>query len=457
MVNKKFIILIINLLSLLLVVFPKIISAQSVLFSDNFESGKSDQWFTVKGIWSLQNIQSSNRFGLVLSGQSNTAEVQVGSSSWNNYEFSVDMLPIQGWDRNIFFRVGGERSRIDNLDLPTGYALHMSPQWIDLQKWTPGLVNNPDILRVPASWNNNIIRHFRIILKDNNIKIYSNNVNETPSPSPIINYTDNSVNPILSGKIALLITTGGVFPSEVWFDNIVVTSIPTVPPLPNLNVPYLSQFSPEWANEVYDFANKWSDNPYISHWGCALTSASMVLKYFGHSWADPDILNEWLKLQIDGFIRNGLVNWLAISRYTQQNDSQTSPTLEYRRLTANNTTLISELESKRPAILKVPGHFIVAKSQTSDSFGINDPAYADRTTFASYNNTFSAISSFKPTQTDLSYILLTLDGDKNIKVFNPNGNEITGFTFTEEPLIDDVGGSEKSGETLTVFQYPPPP
>ncbi len=327
MIKKRYFIFKVIFLSLLIVVsFPKALSAQTMLFSDNFEEDISSQWNVVKGNWSIQNIQSSNRFGLILSGASSTAEAQVGSDSWNNYEFSVDMLPIQGWDRNLFFRVGSERSRISNLDLPSGYALHMSPNWIDLQKWTPGLVSNPDILRVPVSWSNNTVRHFRIIVNNNNIKLFSYNQNDSPTTSPIIDYTDNSASPFLSGKIALVITTGAVFPSEVWFDNVVINSTPIENPLPNLNVAYISQSDPLWASDIYDLANKWSVYPYISRWGCALTSASMILNYHGFN-TNPKNLNEWLKSQPDGYLTNGLLNWLAISRFSNLNKTINAPAL----------------------------------------------------------------------------------------------------------------------------------
>jgi len=248
-------------------------------------------------------------------------------------------------------------------------------------------------------------------------------------------------NKVYRAKLNILLPTPTPTPSPT----------PTPTPLPALDVPDLKQFNPLWGNQIYDHLNAT-----IRQFGCALTSASMILKYFGHTYADPDILNNWLNGQTDGYLVNGLVNWLAVTRYTKINSSLLSPTLEYRRLAASNETLINELTEGRPAILKEPGHFVVAKSQTPDSFGINDPGYDDRTTLIPYGNTFLAINSFRPTLTDLSYILLVLDGDKQIKVFDPAGNEITGYSFIEEPLTDDVGGSEKSGETLTIFQYPIP-
>lgn len=281
-------------------------------------------------------------------------------------------------------------------------------------------------------------------------------------------------NPLTNWRIGLRAGTGGSTTTEVWFDNVVVTQLPDTtsapantptptptptptntptptpsgvptgsptPTLPSLNVPDLKQYTGGWENIIYDHTLKT-----IKEWGCALTSASMILQYHGHN-IFPDGLNDWLKLQLDGYIRNSLINWLAVSRYTFLNKSVSSPALEYKRLNPTDTNLINELENNRPAILKVPGHFIVAKSQTSDSFGINDPGYSDRFTLDSYSNTFSALNTYLPTNTNLSYLLLVLNYDNNLKVYDPSGNEIVGFTFTEEFL---------SGETLKIFQYPTP-
>lgn len=225
--------------------------------------------------------------------------------------------------------------------------------------------------------------------------------------------------------------------------------------LPSLNVPDLKQYSPPWGDDKYDHASTWATNPTITRWGCALTSASMILKYFGHTNANPDILNNWLIENRDGYLRNGLLNWLAVSRYTREHDSEGSPTLLYRNLAPTNNNLISELTAGNPAILKEPGHFIVAKSQTPDSFGINDPASETKPTLASYGNSFASLGVYRPTHTDLSYILLAINPELALKVFDPEGNEIIGFTSLEEPITDDLG-ELPSNSGLVVFQYPTP-
>ena len=225
--------------------------------------------------------------------------------------------------------------------------------------------------------------------------------------------------------------------------------------LPDLSVPDIKQYSSPWNDDIYDTANLWSSNPTIERWGCALTSATMVLKYFGHN-INPDTLNNWLKAQADGYIRNGLLNWLAVSRYTRLHDSPTSPILEYRRLGNSQTDLIAELTAGRPAILAEPGHFLVAKSQTIGSFGINDPAYTTKPTLASYGNTYANLGSYRPTHTDLSYIMLVADAGINLAAFDFANNPV-GQTSLELPLVDDIGNSATSGTPLKIFLLPIPP
>ena len=228
------------------------------------------------------------------------------------------------------------------------------------------------------------------------------------------------------------------------------------PPLPSLSVPDIKQYSVPWNDDLYDHASAWAEIPTIERWGCALTSATMVLKYFGHIYVTPGVLNDWLSSQSDGYLRNGLLNWLAISRYTRLMDSPVSPTLLYNKLEAQDNNLIEELNHDRPVILKEPGHFIVVKSQLPSSFGINDPAYANRTSLEHYNNTYLSAASYQPTHTDLSYLLLAISSNFSIKVIDPEGKEIMGKFFSEEPLVEDGGGQGTSGEPLNIFQLQGP-
>ena len=90
----------------------------------------------------------------------------------------------------------------------------------------------------------------------------------------------------------------------------------------------------------------------------------------------------------------------------KNNDSPSSPTLEYKRLSATENNLDNELNNNRPAILKEEGHFVVATGKLFNGvYAINDPGYADRNDLTSYGNSFLAINSYSPTHSDLSYMM----------------------------------------------------
>lgn len=245
----------------------------------------------------------------------------------------------------------------------------------------------------------------------------------------------------------------GAYINDVYKSTFLKIPIPN--PFPSLNVPDIKQYSPPWNLQIYDHADLWSKNPSIQSWGCALTSADMILQYYGFL-TDPEALNTWLKNEPDGYIRNGLLNWIAISRYSKLNSNETNPSLEFQRLDGNNNNLINELNSGRPAILEEPGHFVVAKAQNQTTFDINDPAFSDRSTLSSYNNLFNSIETFTPSHTDLSYIMLILNPEFDMKIFDTKGEEINNKTFTENPLTDDSNTSTVISQPIKIFELPKP-
>lgn len=237
-------------------------------------------------------------------------------------------------------------------------------------------------------------------------------------------------------------------PTSTPTPTVTATPTPTATATPNypvLSVPSLKQYSLPWKNRIYDHTRST-----IEEFGCALTSATMVLNYHGHNIL-PDALNNWLRNQKDGYIRNGLINWLAVSRYTKENDTNSSPTLEYKRLEATNENLDNELNSNRPAILKEDGHFIVATAKNEDTYLINDPGYSDRDTLESYGNSFLAINSYRPTHTDLSYMMFVVDNDINLQIKDFEGNVVDTIVTTEEPIKSIKNANKVSGDTVKVY------
>lgn len=232
------------------------------------------------------------------------------------------------------------------------------------------------------------------------------------------------------------------------------TSTPTITPSPTpspyLTVPSLKQYSEPWKNKIYGYTDTT-----IHAFGCALTSASMVLKYHGHN-INPDTLNTWLKSQKDGYIRNGLINWLAVSRYTKIHDSIISPTLEYKRLLPTIENLDTELNNNRPAILKEPGHFIVATGKLGETYTINDPGYANRNNLEPYGNTFLAINTYKPTHSDLSYIMFTIDPQFNLELQTSSGSALPSDVFIEDPIDSLINPTIKSGNPIKILHFEKP-
>ena len=235
----------------------------------------------------------------------------------------------------------------------------------------------------------------------------------------------------------------------------------------NLNVPFFKQTDPLWGFQEYDSADKWSSNPTISAWGCALTSAAMVFRYHGinklpdGTTLDPGTLNTWLKKQKDGYVGKGLVNWLALSRLSKQATSVNHITafdaLEFKKKITNDKEMVkTDLENQIPDILGEPGHFIVAKGIENDIITINDPAYS-RSFLTQYSNTFNSINKFTPSNTDLSYIMLTVDPDTDIVIKDSNGNPVNdSLTFIEEPLTNPVNNSETNGNPLKIVYLEKP-
>ncbi|MCL4417932.1 MAG: C39 family peptidase, partial [Actinobacteria bacterium] len=184
-----------------------------------------------------------------------------------------------------------------------------------------------------------------------------------------------------------------------------------------LDVPNLKQTDEPWQGNIYDSADKWNPaNSTINRWGCALTSAAMILRYHGINLLpggtilDPGSLNTWLNNQEDGYVGDGYINWLAVSRLSRlardTNNITDFEALEYQRISGrHDTDLTNDLNNSRPDILQEPGHFIVAKGIGEGTFYINDPYY-NRTDLNSYDNNYLSLGRYIPSNTNLSYIML---------------------------------------------------
>ncbi|MCL4353220.1 chitobiase/beta-hexosaminidase C-terminal domain-containing protein [Patescibacteria group bacterium] len=424
---------------------PINILASTKTFQDNFNDGNYDGWVVLRNPcyyngapakWEVVN----GKLGIKINGGSCVTEIMPDDTLWNNlgddYSVQFDMTlgngttneAVGGTDHNFAFRYR---------DSGHWYDIHLqSPNVLGLQRISDtGMYTNNSVL---GNFKNGQTIHFKIEVTKEHIQIFAG----TP-PQLLLDFSDPGLGKQSSGRIALQASAGGNPVSETWFDNVVVTAIE-----PPLNVPLLKQTDPIWGGKEYDTASSWVNAPNITigDWGCALTSTVMVLNYYGinkltdGTGLDPGSLNTWLKSQPDGYIGSGFLNWLAISRLSYlakpQNPAFSHDGLEYRKVnTEDKTQLTTDITNQQPDILEEPGHFIVAKGIDGDTFDINDPYY-DRTLLNDYGNTFSSLGRYIASDTNLSYIMLTVDPNVQLLLTDPSskesGNDTTA-TFSQIP------------------------
>ncbi len=416
--------------------------ASTILFRDDFESGSDINWTRVSGenLWQVKNVNGSMRYGAVIESRNTIINTVAGESSWTDYILEMDMLPISGIDKNISFRWTNERGFCNQF--------HLNPN-IHMDYTDPGII---------YEMQNNTIYHIKVILIGERYQLYIDD-------NKLVDIEiKNQEPPCLNGSIVLTISTGTTPPTEVWFDNIIVKKISDNI---NLNVPYLSQTDPDWKNETHNNSKKWSnDKTTIESWGCALTSATMILNYYninkmpnGDSLT-PKSVNKWLKNQPDGYIGNGWINWLAISRLSKiAKNSGNNPNfefncLEFSKNIGNNISVLkNDLEKLHPDILEVPGHFIVAKGTQDDTFLIHDPYYKNRSTLKEhYGNEFKTLSRYLPTNSDLSYLMIITDKNIKTQVSDNEENNHTITTHLQESMHEKMNKNSTNNNPL-IFNY----
>lgn len=215
---------------------------------------------------------------------------------------------------------------------------------------------------------------------------------------------------------------------------------------PSLNVPYFSQNASPWGQTEYDNAKQLGfADPTMDRWGCAVTSAAMVLNFHGITKLangdalNPGSLNTWLKNNhgyLEGTGSGGTYSyllWPRVASLTKQifNAGKSDTELMYQRLyPGNNTTktVDNDVTTDTPDILSVANaktsmHFVVAKGKKSNTYLINDPEwnYPD---LMSFSNTYTQVDRFMPSHTDLSYLVAVVNPDISISIASPSGEKI---------------------------------
>ena len=230
-------------------------------------------------------------------------------------------------------------------------------------------------------------------------------------------------------------------------------------------VPHLSQSDERWGDEEYDHAEIWDpavSNTSISRWGCALTSANMILQYHGVSDVLPGELNEWLKDQHDGFTDGGGVKWNTIGRYGKEHGGNTALEFKYLKAIPTEQQIKTEISSGHPPILKLNNkfgnyHFVVATKVIDDVIHINDSGRNEHKTLEDATNYWGSLAdmlTYHPVNSNLSYIVQYITEGFQIKLSSTKG--ILSESFEEGSLVNVFDPEEFSGPSINTLYHPKP-
>lgn len=226
--------------------------------------------------------------------------------------------------------------------------------------------------------------------------------------------------------------------------------------------PVLKQYDPKWKDVTYDSADVWSPGKStIERYGCAVTSAAMILQNYGHS-VTPESLNSWL-IENDGYVGDGLLNWSAVTKWAKESHESNSDAkkLEYKRYAFTTEKLDEELTATRPAILKLKNnenggtHFVVVTNKDQSVYKMSDPATENEDLSFYPSDRYNRINSFVPSNTDLSYLYAYLSPTHNLKVLSPSGSELDGID-EEATYEDQVEHTVLKNKQLTTFEWAKP-
>lgn len=424
----------------------KSVHAGSIVFSDDF-SHNLDQWQPVRDDGSAWNIVAG-KARAIISNPSTISELipkdAFWQSTWKNLEYEVEVTPLVGIDKNISFIFQ---------NLANWYELHFVEEFVQLAR----VKNSSVILSFDFPFQMVNSQTYKV-----KIQHLNGRVKATVNDQPLLDIEDWTFDQNF-GKIGLKAGTGAAFPTVVEFDNVVVRTLDEIEN--RLDIPLLKQSDVRWGAQEYDSATTWSEVPTISRWGCALTSLVMIMRYHGITKLPdaqeltPSTLNRWLKNQVDGYVGEGNLNWLAATRLTKSiSDVYGTPKLEFRRHPGSDlTTARQEISNQKPVIIQLPNHFVVGDGVSNDEADllIKDPDYSFNR-LSQHQTTVIATNTFQPSQTDLSYILIIHKPGLELELKNERGQIPTQFQTYSQQLTADGNNLSETSEPLVHHILPTP-
>lgn len=416
-----------------------------VVFSDDF-SGGLEKWQTYPGTsasgWSVTGGRLTANITSKFTVSYLVPRDQFWDLTWHNYRFSFDYTPQSGSDKNFGVAFEDQQNSYDIHFYALGYEVTRiaDEQVVWSFRGTDKLVNGRSY-RITLEFANGVIR-----LYQDDVLIF-----DLVDPTFDGNY----------GRPALKATTGAVAPTKVVFDNVEVELLDENNDL-LLPVPLFKQTDPAWTEQIYDTAQNWAADPTIGAWGCAVTSAAMIFRYHGISQLPdgseltPATLNSWLNSQPDGYIGQGLTNWLALTRLSKlMRPILGTPSLIYQRVSGSGIdTAAAQLSQSLPAIIQIPGHFFVAKgiNGSQNDLIINDPAY-NYDHLSQHSSVPVSTRIFTPADQSARFLLFAYEPETQFVLLR-NGSPAENLTIQEEMI--SIPGSASNTEKIMTAELPDP-
>jgi hypothetical protein len=225
-----------------------------------------------------------------------------------------------------------------------------------------------------------------------------------------------------------------------------------------VSVPLYKQSTGTWANDPYGgtTTNPWrfdddndglydeggSDTPEtIAKWGCALSSAAMLVSYHGNQQngftTTPQELNDWLKAN-SGY-SGGSVKWPSVAQYARANGVDL---YHYSGWGPDEGVVNGFLCNSSPIILNtnsspyINGHFVVATGQADPgAWDINDPGGFDLAQLGT--NSYLGYRKFGTTVSDPSEINIAVHSAVELLIVDPAGRKI-GFDPATGEYINEI-------------------
>jgi hypothetical protein len=420
--------------------------------------GDLDEWQVVEG-----RLQGQLQAPPVFS--SNRSAITPLSPLWpinGNYQFSFDFTPLDFADKNfgvLFSYRINDRGKV----LLSYLSFHFVNQLVYIETFQDNFLTHKTL--VPRPLNPGQTYHFHLIFQKPDFELYVDDQLLFSSKD------DNDFWPIFleAGRPLFYLTKGNYNQSAVIYSNFVLEYYP------QLLLSYFSQLHSAWANITYDHSQEFFDPPLsIASSGCALTSAVMLLNYYGfvafpdqEIWPselrgkaiNPATLNLWLKNEADGYLGVALVNWLAITRLSRllSQSAENNQSLEFSYADYSENLVNEELSAGRPLIADLDGHFVVITGITENSedgktynYLINDPFDSEHFILDVDENPIKSLRLFTSSQTDLSYLLLLSPEELNFNLINVEQNqELSTVVGRENNLL-------KANQDYYLYYWPKP-